>query len=166
MKNQVNPDLTLTPADQVRKLGLCVGDILQNQMPNGIDRITLLWVGNSSVMWGRSYQPFNGKQEWIDEGEIANYCEFHSFANPWVKLTEAELELEAIRELCSAAYHVLVAADGPVEMLDNLSAAAQGVPLPHSPMSGVPWVPATSKPSKQPFYSTHENAEDAGHRFS
>jgi hypothetical protein len=43
--------------------------------------------------------------------------------------------------LCAAAYQVVGAADGPLEMLDNLSAAANGDPLPHHPMEGIPWVP-------------------------
>lgn len=53
---------------------------------------------------------------------------------------------EAIRELCAAAYQVVGAADGPVEMLDNLSAAANGDPLPHHPMEGIPWVPSYYMP--------------------
>lgn len=48
---------------------------------------------------------------------------------------------ESLRKLCAAAYQVVGAADGPVEMLDNLSAAGNGEPLPHKPGAGLPWVP-------------------------
>ncbi len=43
-----------------------------------------------------------------------------------------------LQELLAAAYQALGALDGPAEMLDNLSAAANGQPLPHSPMAGLP----------------------------
>jgi hypothetical protein len=48
-------------------------------------------------------------------------------------------ERDRLRELCAAAYQVIGAADGPVQMLDNLSAGACGQPMPHEPMAGLPW---------------------------
>lgn len=56
--------------------------------------------------------------------------------------------IDDLEELCAAAYQVVGAADGPVEMLDNLSAAASGNPLPHSPYAGIPWCPPRN--SRQP----------------
>lgn len=50
-------------------------------------------------------------------------------------------QIRQLRELCATAYQVVGAADGPVELLDNLSAAANGDPLPHDPMAGLPWTP-------------------------
>jgi hypothetical protein len=48
---------------------------------------------------------------------------------------------QSLRDLCAAAYQVVGVADGPVEMLDNLWAAAEGKPLPHDPGAGLPWSP-------------------------
>lgn len=48
---------------------------------------------------------------------------------------------EDVRTLCATAYQVVGAAEGPVELLDNLSAAANGDSLPHAPDSGLPWMP-------------------------
>lgn len=53
----------------------------------------------------------------------------------------AECERNHLRELCAAVYQAVGAADGPVEMLDNLNAAANGQPLPHKPGAGLPWAP-------------------------
>jgi hypothetical protein len=52
-------------------------------------------------------------------------------------------EIARLRALCAAAYQVVGAADGPVEMLDNLSDAGNGDPLRHDPGAGLPWVPAS-----------------------
>jgi hypothetical protein len=46
-----------------------------------------------------------------------------------------------LRQLCAAAYQVVGAASGPLEMLDNLSAAANGENLPHETGAGLPWLP-------------------------
>lgn len=46
-----------------------------------------------------------------------------------------------LKELAATAYQVVGAADGPVELLDNLSAAANGHPLPHDPEAGLGWCP-------------------------
>lgn len=51
-----------------------------------------------------------------------------------------EREIHQLRSLCGAAYQVVGAADGPVEMLDNLSAAASDWRLPHDTSAGLPWV--------------------------
>lgn len=48
-------------------------------------------------------------------------------------------KLEALQSLCSAAYQVVSAANGPNEMLDNLSDAANGELPRHDPMAGLPW---------------------------
>lgn len=47
----------------------------------------------------------------------------------------------ALRQLHAAAYQALSAANAPIEMLDNLAAAANGQPLPHDPDVGLPWTP-------------------------
>jgi hypothetical protein len=57
------------------------------------------------------------------------------------ELGRLRAEVEALRSLCAAAYQIVGAADGPVRMMDNLSAAASGLPLPHDPMAGLPWTP-------------------------
>ena len=56
-------------------------------------------------------------------------------------IVKANKTIDQLRELCAATYQVVGAADGPVEMLDNLSAAGNGEPLPHEPGAGLPWVP-------------------------
>lgn len=53
---------------------------------------------------------------------------------------------QSLRDLCAAAYQVVGVADGPVEMLDNLWAAAEGKPLPHDPGAGLPWSPPSPQP--------------------
>lgn len=53
---------------------------------------------------------------------------------------------QSLRDLCAAAYQVVGVADGPVEMLDNLWAAAEGEPLPHDPGAGLPWSPPSPQP--------------------
>ena len=53
---------------------------------------------------------------------------------------------QSLRDLCAAAYQVVGVADGPVEMLDNLWAAADGKPLPHDPGAGLPWSPPSPQP--------------------
>lgn len=53
---------------------------------------------------------------------------------------------QSLRDLCAAAYQVVGVADGPVEMLDNLVAAAEGEPLPHDPGAGLPWSPPSPQP--------------------
>ena len=53
---------------------------------------------------------------------------------------------QSLRDLCAAAYQVVAVADGPVEMLDNLWAAAEGRPLPHDPGAGLPWSPPSPQP--------------------
>lgn len=50
-------------------------------------------------------------------------------------------ELLQLRELCATAYQIVGVANGPVELLDNLSAAANGESLPHDPGAGLPWIP-------------------------
>lgn len=45
------------------------------------------------------------------------------------------------KELFATALQVVGAADGPVELLENLSAAANGHPLPHDPEAGLGWCP-------------------------
>ena len=56
---------------------------------------------------------------------------------------------QSLRDLCAAAYQVVGVADGPVEMLDNLVAAAEGEPLPHDPGAGLPWSPPSPQPLKE-----------------
>jgi hypothetical protein len=53
---------------------------------------------------------------------------------------------QPLRDLCAAAYQAVGVADGPVEMLDNLWAAAEGKPLPHDPGAGLPWSPPAPQP--------------------
>lgn len=48
-------------------------------------------------------------------------------------------KLEQYQKLCAAAYQLVGAVDGPVEMLDNLNAAASGKFLQHDPYAGLPW---------------------------
>ena len=50
------------------------------------------------------------------------------------------VEIEQLRALCAAAYQVAGACDASMEMLDNLWAAANGQPLPHDPLAGLPFV--------------------------
>ena len=42
-----------------------------------------------------------------------------------------EDENAALKQLCAEAYQVVGALNGPVNLLDNLSAGAQGEPMPH-----------------------------------
>jgi hypothetical protein len=51
-----------------------------------------------------------------------------------------------VAELCATAYQFVGAANGPVELLDNLFAAANGEPLPHGPGAGIPWTPDVAQP--------------------
>lgn len=69
---------------------------------------------------------------------------------------------QSLRDLCAAAYQVVGVADGPVEMLDNLWAAAEGKPLPHDPGAGLPWSP----PSPQPLTELPPLPEPAGKLYS
>jgi len=69
---------------------------------------------------------------------------------------------QSLRDLCAAAYQVVGVADGPVEMLDNLWAAAEGKPLPHDPGAGLPWSP----PSPQPLPELPPLPEPAGKLYS
>lgn len=48
-------------------------------------------------------------------------------------------EVQELRELCGAAYQVVGAASGPVELLENLFAASNGDILPHNTSAGLPW---------------------------
>lgn len=48
-------------------------------------------------------------------------------------------EVQQLRELCATAYQVVGAASGPVELLENLSAASNGECLPHNTSAGLPW---------------------------
>lgn len=48
-------------------------------------------------------------------------------------------EVERLRRLAGATYQALAAANGPVVMLDNLSAATAGKELPHDANAGLPW---------------------------
>lgn len=73
------------------------------------------------------------------ERELAVARGFAACRGDEARLDEADAEIEALRSLCAAAYQVVGAADGPTAMLDNLSAAASGKPLPHEPMAGLPW---------------------------
>ncbi len=57
------------------------------------------------------------------------------------ELDRLRAERDALRSLCAAAYQVVGAVDGPLEMLDNLLAAANTMPLPHEPHAGLPWTP-------------------------
>lgn len=43
-----------------------------------------------------------------------------------------ETENAALKQLCAEAYQVVGALNGPVNLLDNLSAGAQGEPMPHT----------------------------------
>lgn len=52
---------------------------------------------------------------------------------------EAVDEIRMLRNPCAAAYQALGAVDDPVEMLDNLSDAANGHPLRHDPGAGLPF---------------------------
>lgn len=78
------------------------------------------------------------------------------FASPVVPPVAEENR--TLRLLCGAAYQAIGAADGPLEMLDNLADAANGHPLRHDPMAGLPWVPAypeaaaPGKPAVHPHY--------------
>lgn len=56
-------------------------------------------------------------------------------------------ELDALRKLCSAAYQVVGAADGPMEMIDNLFEAASGRSLRHDAMAGLPWTQPAATPA-------------------
>lgn len=58
--------------------------------------------------------------------------------------------IRQLRELCAAVYQVVGAVDGPVEMLNNLSAAACGQALPHDPGAGLPWTPDCVVPCPDP----------------
>ena len=40
-------------------------------------------------------------------------------------------KIAALKQLCAEAYQVVGALNGPVNLLDNLSAGAQGKPIPH-----------------------------------
>lgn len=40
-------------------------------------------------------------------------------------------ERDALRQVCAEAYQMAGAIDAPIEALDNLSAAANGCPIPH-----------------------------------
>ncbi len=56
--------------------------------------------------------------------------------------TKAFTKQHELQELCATAYQVVGAAGGPVELLDNLSAASVGTELPHNTEAGLPWMPA------------------------
>lgn len=61
-------------------------------------------------------------------------------------------ELLQLRELCASAYQVVGAANGPVELLDNLTAAINGDPLPHDPSAGLPWIHDNDRYSDSPQF--------------
>ena len=48
------------------------------------------------------------------------------------EMAALEAEIAALRQLCAEAYQVVGALNGRSNILDNLSAAAQGEPLPHA----------------------------------
>ena len=92
------------------------------------------------------------RKEWTDTlaallAENEQLKQTMAFVNSTLIATEEQaLNAETqLRELCGAAYQALGAACGPVEMLDNLSAAASGVPMPHDPMAGLPWTPQADR---------------------
>ena len=47
------------------------------------------------------------------------------------RIAELEAEIAKLRGVCADAYQLVGAVGGPVEALDNLSAAANGEPIPH-----------------------------------
>lgn len=47
------------------------------------------------------------------------------------RLSERSLQVDQLQEVCAEAYQFAGAYDAPVEVLDNLHAAANGLPLPH-----------------------------------
>jgi len=59
--------------------------------------------------------------------------------------------------LCATAYQVVGAASGPVELLDNLSAASNGECLPHDTSDGLPWTVEDSEKEWQVLEITLEN---------
>jgi hypothetical protein len=60
------------------------------------------------------------------------------------KVARLEAERDAARQLCATAYQVAGAAGASVELLDNLSAAASGQPIPHDHGAGLPFVADTA----------------------
>lgn len=71
--------------------------------------------------------------------------DFHELADQaLLALYFAERERE-LTSLCATVYQVVGAADGPVEVLDNLLDAAYGRPLRHSTLAGLPWTPKGEK---------------------
>lgn len=140
-------NLELNPADQVHDLGLNIGDVIQSKTANGEDRLTLLWVGTSIVAWHRCYRRLF-KRDWEDLGELVNYPDFHEACREWDIISPEELEKEKLSALLTAAYRVIATANGPEEMLDNLSAAASGKPFPHEPDAGIQWVPVCDRGPK------------------
>lgn len=139
-------NLELNEADQVRDLGLTVGDVVQAKTANGEDRLILLWVGETRVVWRRQYRRHLPNTKWEDFGEVTNYNDFHSLNREWRKVTSEEIEGEKLRDLCRSAYKIVDSVKGPPELLSNLAAAASGDPLPHDPESGLPWTPPIGGP--------------------
>jgi hypothetical protein len=66
-------------------------------------------------------------------------------------------EVQELRELCATAYQVVGAASGPVELLDNLSAASNGECLPHNTSAGLPWTVEDSEKEWKVLEVTLEN---------
>ena len=89
---------------------------------------------------------------WTEEAAI---CRADMFAEPldvvplYAMPPALIVPQQPLRDLCAAAYQVVGVAGGPVEMLDNLVAAADGKPLPHDPGAGLPWMPAPQPLAEQ-----------------
>ena len=68
-------------------------------------------------------------------------------------------EVQELRELCATAYQVVGAASGPVELLENLSAASNGERLPHNTSAGLPWTVEDSEKEWKVLEFTLENLD-------
>jgi hypothetical protein len=68
-------------------------------------------------------------------------------------------EAQQLRELCATAYQVVGAASGPVELLENLSAASNGECLPHNTSAGLPWTVEDSEKEWKVLEFTLENLD-------
>ena len=117
------------------------------------DDLTAAWMAGAAEERKRAEQAQPVAWMVKDEGlywtEEAAIRRAEQFAEPLdvVPLYTTPPAPQSLRDLCAAAYQVVGVADGPVEMLDNLWAAAEGKPLPHDPGAGLPW----SQPSPQPL---------------
>ena len=111
------------------------------------DDLTAAWMAGAAEERKRAEQPqpvaWMVKDEglyWTEEAAIRRADQFVEPLDV-VPLYTTPPAPQSLRDLCAAAYQVVGVADGPVEMLDNLWAAAEGEPLPHDPGAGLPWSP-------------------------